>query len=272
MGSGTRRGVGWALLSALFFGVTTPTLQWIGHGLGSFTTTALLCAGAALAALFATTLGSRDPQVRTKHAPRLLFVALLGMALGPALCVWGLSRANGTAACLLLNLEAVFTAFIGIALWREPIGWRFVVGIAAITCGAFALVGDVAANDAQEARGLLAVALATLCWSIDNAISRPLATLDPSEVVFVKSTVGALIAAAVALATEEVPSSRTALVGVFLCGFVGYGGAERFYLHAQRALGVARTSSLFAVSPFFGAAVALALGAPPGSCGSRRAG
>ena len=46
--------------------------------------------------------------------------------------------------------------------------------------------------------------------------------------------------------------------------FGAFGGSLRLYLRAQRVLGSARTGSVFAVAPFLGAIVALALGEPFG--------
>jgi hypothetical protein len=49
-------------------------------------------------------------------------------------------------------------------------------------------------------------------------------------------------------------------VSLFLIGATGYGVSLRFYLLAQREFGAARTGSVFAASPFIGAAIALGLG------------
>lgn len=49
-------------------------------------------------------------------------------------------------------------------------------------------------------------------------------------------------------------------MGLFLIGVTGYGLSLRFYLLAQRALGAARTGSVFATAPFIGAVIAFGLG------------
>jgi squalene-hopene/tetraprenyl-beta-curcumene cyclase len=57
------------------------------------------------------------------------------------------------------------------------------------------------------------------------------------------------------------PVLGTALV----LGFVAYGLSIYFYVHAQRELGAARTSAYYALSPFFGVLLSLAIFAePPG--------
>src|SRR5882724_7028814 len=106
-------GVGLALLAALSFGLTTPFIQWLGRGVGAFTTAGLLYAGAALASLdlLRTTQGAEAP-VRVSHGPRLLLVALVGAVFAPVCLTWGLQRSDALSASLLLNFEAVFTVLL----------------------------------------------------------------------------------------------------------------------------------------------------------------
>jgi drug/metabolite transporter (DMT)-like permease len=264
MRSPTLTGVGYALAGAVCFGVATPLLQSAAGALGTFTTAALLYAGAATGALLATTLAAPERPVERQHLLRLCSMALLGGAVAPALMIYGLAHANGAEACLLLNVETVFTAVLGVLLFRERMGWRFVVGLTAITIAASLLVGEASAHQRSELVGLAAICAATLVWSADNALSLELASLDSSEVVFVKSALGGMLTAMLALAFEPVPEARQPLVVVFLCGIFGYGAMERFYLLAQRHLGVARASSVSAVAPFFAAAVAVLVGAEVG--------
>lgn len=257
----TIRGVGFAILAAACFGVTTPILASLQGGLPPFVVSALISTGMIAAALLSASLGRNGPTLNRRVLPRLVTSSVLGAVAAPALLTYGLTRADGVAACLLLNFEAVFTAFLGVLLYRERIGWRFAVGITAVTVGAVALMSDNAANE-QEFVGLLAVAGATGLWATDNALNRPLAQFDSSQVMLVKGGVGASLSLVIALGAGPMAIDWHPLVIVVLCGLLGYGGMERFYLMAQRTLGVARTSSVFAVSPFFGAAVALASGLP----------
>ncbi len=98
--------------------------------------------------------------------------------------------------------------------------------------------------------GLLAVLLATVAWGVDNTLSRGLAERDPSQVVMAKATLGAVVTAALAVSTwgalAFVIRSTSGLLAV---GATGYGLSLRFYLLAQRALGAARTGSVFASRP-----------------------
>ena len=101
---------------------------------------------------------------------------------------------------------------------------------------------------------------ATVSWAVDNTLSRALADLDPGRVVLGKATVGAACSFLIAATTGETALSLSAGMGLFLIGAIGYGLSLRFYLLAQRALGAARTGSVFATAPFIGAVIAFGLG------------
>jgi drug/metabolite transporter (DMT)-like permease len=246
-----------ALLSAVAFGVTTPLVQRFGRGTGPFATAALLYAGAALAAwLWPAAEGA--PGLR-RHAGRLFAVAAFGAALGPAALAWGLQRTGGASASLLLNFEAVFTVLLARLVHKEPIGRRAALALAVMTAGGALLVlGGRALPTASL--GTAAIAAATLCWALDNTLTRPLADLDPARVVRWKAALGAALSIAIALARREpVPGSADALA-LLACGATGYGLSLRLYLLAQRRIGAARTGSVFAAAPFLGALCAWAMG------------
>jgi drug/metabolite transporter (DMT)-like permease len=101
---------------------------------------------------------------------------------------------------------------------------------------------------------------ATISWAVDNTLSRALADIDPGRVVLGKATMGAICSFLIAMTNGETALSWSAGWGLFLIGAIGYGLSLRFYLLAQRALGAARTGSLFATAPFIGAVIAFGLG------------
>src|SRR4051812_40186090 len=270
-GSAISRGVLLAVAAAVAFGATTPIGAWAGRGVGPLATAALLYAGAALAT-GALRARSRAPGPRLVRGdlPRVLGVALAGGAIAPALLAWGLQRAGATIGSLLLNLEAVFTVLLALTVFGEPVGRRVAIAVAAMVAGGAALVLDAArgaagselggAAGAAGTAGALAVAAATLAWAIDNALTRPLAEREPLDVVAAKGALGAaLTLTAAAIAGEPVPPAGAALV-LLACGATGYGVSLRLYLLAQRAIGAGRTGSVFAVAPFIGAGLAIAIG------------
>ena len=253
-----------ALAAALLFGVSTPLVQRFGAGVGSFTTAALLYAGAALVGWLVRRPIEREARVRLSDARRLALMACFGAAIGPVALAWGLQRTSGASASLMLTLEAVFTAVLAWLWYGEALGRRVVVAMGLLMFGGMALVVDRAAGAPGQLLGLLAVMVATLAWGIDNALSRAVAGRDPGQVVMWKGALGAAATAGLAFAFGEpvpAPGPTAALLAV---GATGYGLSLRFYLLAQRAFGAARTGSVFATAPFVGALFALALGEPSG--------
>jgi drug/metabolite transporter (DMT)-like permease len=257
-----RIGVLLALAAAASFGITTPLIQYFGKELGPFTTAGLLYAGAAGLALLDGRKSTETP-LSWAQLPRLAGVAFFGAFLAPVLLAMGLKATSGTSASLLLNLEAVFTVALGALVYREPVGRRVLSAVVLISLGGI-VVNAGPSDGATRLVGSLLVAGATLGWALDNTLSRPLSELDPRQVVIGKGTLGAILAFTVALVQAEPLSSITAVAGVLACGAIGYGGSLRLYLRAQRILGAARTGSVFAIAPFLGTVVALALGEPSG--------
>jgi drug/metabolite transporter (DMT)-like permease len=253
------RGTFVAVAAALLFGLTTPLVKHFGAGVGAFATAALLYAGAALGA-GRPRPRAEEPALGRAQLARVALVALFGAALAPASLAWGLQHSGALTAALLLNLEAVFTVALARLFYREPLGRRVLLAVALMVAGGVLLGARAGAGGASSALGFAAILAATLGWSLDNTLTRPLADFDPRAVVFTKSLGGALLAGAAALALREAWPSPRAALALLVCGALGYGLSLRLYLRAQRSLGAGRTGSLFAVAPFVGAALAFALG------------
>lgn len=259
-------GVFFAVLAALCFGLITPLLAWSQGDLPPLTVSALLSVGMAVAGCFSAAFGGNGPTIRGGPVGRILASATLGAVLAPAMLAYGVARASGFASCLLLNLEPVICALLGVAMYGERIGWRFAAGTFAIVASATRLMSD-GASDHDSFLGLVAVGLATALWALDNAITRPLAVYDSSQIMVAKGLSAFVMLLPAMFVIEGAPVLGQEALEVAACGFFGYGGMERAYLMAQRSLGVARTSSIFAIAPFFGAAAALMGGAPAPSAG-----
>jgi drug/metabolite transporter (DMT)-like permease len=256
------RGVLLAIGAAIAFGATTPIVAWAGRVVGPLSTAALLYAGAAgfASGSALARFGDAAGKLRRSDAPRVLAVTLAGGAIAPTLLAWGLQRAGALAGALLLNLEAVFTVALAALVFREHVGRRVALAVTAMAAGGAVLVVNTAGDGTGGLLGALAVAGATLAWAVDNTLTRPLAERDPFAVIAAKGALGAAFTATAAvIAGESLPPAREALA-LLACGATGYGASLRLYLGAQRAIGAARTGSVFAVAPFVGAALAIALG------------
>ena len=249
-----------ALLAAALFGLSTPLVQRFGLGLGPFSTAALLYGGAALVALFQRRGAAVEAPLRRSDVPRLLVMVGAGAVVGPVALAWGLQRTSGASASLLLTLEAVFTAVLAWRWYGEVLDGRVKTAVALLLAGGALLVIDQGLSGQVQLLGLLAVALATVAWGVDNTLSRGVADRDPGQVVLVKAALGASATTAIALAWGEPLPGWPAALALLAVGATGYGLSLRFYLLAQRRFGAARTGSVFAFAPFLGALGAFALG------------
>lgn len=249
-----------ALVAAVLFGVSTPLVQKWGAGLGAFSTAALLYGGAAAVGWLLRRPISREARLQRTDLPRLLAMASFGAVVGPVALAWGLQHTSGTSASLMLTLEAFFTALLAWRLYSETLDRRVWTAMALLLVGGILLVLDLGRSGGAQLWGLLAVLLATAAWGVDNTLSRALAERDPGQVVMVKALLGASATLVLAVFLGEPLPTVGAALGLFAVGASGYGLSLRFYLLAQRAFGAARTGSVFALAPFMGAALAVALG------------
>jgi drug/metabolite transporter (DMT)-like permease len=261
MPSALARGVVLAASAAAAFGVTTPIIARYGDEVGPIMTAALLYGGAAAMAIaMLVAMRRRGPALRRADLPRLLAVAIAGGAIAPVLFAWGLQQTGGLVGSLLLNLEAVFTVALARVLYREPIGHRVGLAVAAMVAGGAALTLAASTGGGFTALGAAAIAGTTLCWAIDNALTRPLAEREPLAVVAAKASLGAAFTTIAAVVAAEPRPPLAAAAVLVACGATGYGLSLRLYLLAQRRIGAARTGSVFALAPFVGATVAVAIG------------
>ncbi len=206
------RGGMFALLAATLFGVSTPLLQRAGEGVGALTTAALLYAGAATIGALSRRPAHREARMVRADLPRLLAMAAFGAVIGPVALAWGLQRTSGTSASLMLTLEALFTAVLAWRLYHETMDRRVWAAMALLLAGAIVLVLDQQRGGGTQLWGLLAVAVATAAWGVDNTLSRGLAERDPSQVVMAKGALGASATALLGFSFgEPLPSAAAAL-------------------------------------------------------------
>ena len=240
-------------------------VQSLGKGVGSFTTAALLYAGAAVVAWFLRRPAAKEAGIQKSDWPRLFAMAGSGAVIGPVALAWGLQHTSGSSASLMLTLEAVFTAVLAWRWYGETLDKRVNAAVVLLLTGGVVLVIEQGTLGQVQLWGLLAVMLATVAWGVDNTLSRGVADRDPGQVVLVKAVLGSVCTLALATLFDEPTPLATTAMGLVAVGATGYGLSLRFYLLAQRTFGAARTGSVFAFAPFIGAIGALALGDRSGS-------
>jgi drug/metabolite transporter (DMT)-like permease len=181
-----------------------------------------------------------------------------GGMLGPVLLMLGLSAMPASAAALLLNAEAVFTAVLAWFAFNENFDRRVALGMAALVAGAVALSWPRDA-DFTTAWPALCVLAACLAWAIDNNLTRKVSLADASYIVMVKGLVAGATNLALALVAGASlpPPGTVASAGVL--GFASYGVSLVLFVLGLRNLGAARTGAHFSVAPFFGALIAITM-------------
>ncbi|MGZ6142534.1 MAG: DMT family transporter, partial [Myxococcales bacterium] len=251
------RGVAFGIASALLFGLGAPVSKLLLPGAGPLPLAGLLYLGGGAAFLLVRRSRSEAPLTRA-DAPQLVGAVLAGAALAPPLMLWGLTRVSGLTGSLLLNLEAPFTMALAVAVFGEHLSLREGAAAALVIAGG-AIVGARGTGLEGSVLGALAIALACLCWAIDNNFNARLSMKDPVQLLRIKMLcAGSLNLAAAALFGERMPAARVAGEALLL-GSLSYGASFLFYTRAQRLLGAARQGALFAVAPFAGAALAIPL-------------
>jgi drug/metabolite transporter (DMT)-like permease len=158
----------------------------------------------------------------------------------------------------MLNLEAVLTAVLAWSLFRENFDRRVLWGMLCIVAGGALLVW-APGRPAEGSLGLALVALACLCWAIDNNLTRRVSAVDAVFVATAKGLVAGSVSLCLALVLGQALPSPGVLGLAMTVGFLGYGISLVLFVLALRHLGTARTGAYFSVAPFFGAAFAVVL-------------
>ena len=254
-----------ALGSAVLFGMSTPLAKILVGTVSPLLLAGLLYAGSGLG--LSLLLVGRHLWMAPRSSinlPRrgdwawLAGAIFFGGVAGPVALTYGLVTSAASTASLLLNLEAVFTALLAWFLFRENFDRRVMSGMVCIVAGGLMLAWTPGGHGASSF-GLVLIALACLCWAIDNNMTRKVSANDAMLIAGVKG----LVAGAVNLGLGLLLGQTLPPVGVLglamAVGFLGYGVSLVLFVLALRDLGTARAGAYFSVAPFFGAALAVLL-------------
>jgi drug/metabolite transporter (DMT)-like permease len=170
------------VVSAALFGIATPLSKIPLNNLSQFQLAGLLYLGAGLGMLpfvRAPRRGSAWQRIDRKNALRLIAAVLLGGCVGPVFLLLGLKSAQASSVSLWLNLELAATAVLGFLFFKDHLdlfGWLGVGG--ALLAGVLVTMNEGSAG----IRPSLFVALACVCWGVDNNLTALIDGLTPQEV------------------------------------------------------------------------------------------
>ncbi|MFB3818621.1 MAG: DMT family transporter [Candidatus Methylomirabilales bacterium] len=106
--------------------------------------------------------------------------------------------------------------------------------------------------------GLL-VALACICWGLDNHLTALIDGLTPAESTFWKGLVAGIVNLTIGIASGPFTAPSGVAGLALILGALSYGASIVFYISAAQGLGATRAQLLFATSPFFGVVLSVAL-------------
>ncbi|CAN5192651.1 DMT family transporter [soil metagenome] len=255
-------GVQAGIAAAILFGAGTPLAKVLLGSVSPWMLAGLLYAGSGLG-LGLYRLITRPGRVRLARGEVLPLVGAIGFGgvLGPVLLMFGLSGMPATGASLLLNAEGVFTALLAWFVFKENVDRRIALGMAAIVAGAVVLSIPTGA-ELGPVWPSLAILGACLCWGIDNNLTRRIALTDATWLAAVKGGVAGPVNLIIAFAIGAQLPPVASIAGAMVVGFFAYGVSLVLFIVAMRHVGTARAGAYFSVAPFFGAVLAVALGAP----------
>ncbi len=264
MAAGKRaRAVFFAVLAAALYAINAPLSKLLLRGISSAMMAALLYLGAGLGMLMVSLVtkktGSaiREESLGKKDLPFILGMILLDIA-APVFLMLGLRSTSAANASLLNNFEIVATSVFALMLFHETISGRLWLAIALVSLSSVILSFE-GRESLRFSSGSALVLLACVCWGLENNCTRVLSKKNPMEIVVLKGFGAGSGALLLALGLGESFPGPVYIMGALLLGFVAYGMSIFFYVHAQRELGAAKTSTYYAVAPFIGAALSLVI-------------
>ena len=254
--------VTFAIAAAVLFGASTPLAKLLVGDVSPVLLGGLLYLGSGIGLGLFRILrdrGWKPSGIQAREWPRLLGAIFFGGVLGPVALMYGLTSVSGSAASLMLNLESVLTAVLAWVVFKENADKRIVLGMVAIVAGGAVLSWQPEGAGNSSLIGLAAIAIACLCWAIDNNLTRKVSASDSVFIASSKGLLAGIVNSTIALMLGgSLPEPQTSLLAMTV-GLLGYGISLVFFVLALRGLGTARTGAYFSTAPFIGSAVSLLL-------------
>ncbi len=258
-----KRATFYAILAATLYAINMPLSKLLLLHLSPMVMASMLYLGAGIGMAIVGFVqrrigkGSNDRLLAKKDIPYTIGMVALDIA-APIFLMIGLKSTTAANASLLNNFEIVATAIIAFVVFREVITKRLWLAIAMVTLASIILsVEDI--TSFQFSYGSVLILVACVCWGFENNCTRKLSINDPLEIVVIKGFGSGLGSLMIALCLGERINNCSCVALAMLLGFVAYGLSIFFYIHAQRELGAAKTSTYYAIAPFIGVALSLVI-------------
>lgn len=255
------KAVVFAVLAAVFYAVSSPLSKILLEDVSPYLMAALLYLGAGIGM---TAVRAASPSKRAEErpltkvdSPYIFGMIVLDIA-APILLMYGLLNSPASSVSLLNNFEIVATTLIALLVFGERVTPTTWVAIILITISTV-ILSTAGTGEISFSHGSLAVILACVCWGLENNCTRRLSDSGALRIVVIKGIFSGLGALAIAVFMGMGSPSATEIMGALALGFVSYGMSLFFYITAQASLGAAKVSAYYAMAPFIGAFISLAV-------------
>jgi len=190
----------------------------------------------------------------------LLIIGLLGGCIAPFLFFEGLHRTTASDASVLEGGELLFTAMIAIVFFKERLTKIGYLGMA-VTIAGITLVSlsnaDIQNNlySFKLNIGNILIILSTLCWGLDNNISKIISNriTNTSKIVVVKSLIGGFLLLIITLFLGYNLSIEIFQIPyLFILAVGGFGLSLFFFIESLRIIGTLKVIVIFSSSAVFG--------------------
>jgi len=246
-----------ALLSAILFGAATPASKLLLTGLTPFQLAGLLYFGAAVAVAPAALRNggfALPPRGDRQNQWRLFGAVVFGGILGPVALLFGLRLAEAASVSMWLNLELAATAMLGVFVFRDNLGSKGWLGVAAVILASVLIAW--APGNAGFSAGML-VLLACICWGLDNHFTALIDGITPSQSTLWKGAVAGVVNFSIGATLAPLSVGIQPIAIALVVGALSYGASIVLYIRSAQAIGATRAQVLFASAPFFGVALSV---------------
>jgi drug/metabolite transporter (DMT)-like permease len=251
----------WCLAAAALFGASTPLSKGLLRSLGPFSLAGLLYLGAA-AAVVPFARGNGSGERRRENRWRLAGAVVAGGVLGPVLLLVGLKQTSAASVSLWLNLETVATAVLAAAFFREHLGRETWSAVALVCTASVLLVWPAGLGTASAA---VLVALACICWAIDNNLTALIDGFTPAQSTLMKGVVAGAFNLTIGICFERNVWLASSVAAALLVGALSYGLSLVLHIAGGQHLGAARAQTIFGTAPFCGVGLSWVLLSEPWS-------
>lgn len=247
-----------AVLAAALFGASAPVAKLFLNEVEPIPMASFLYLGSGaglllLRGIFRLGTGYSNAETKiTKSDFKWLLGALLaGGVAAPIVLMFSLRGTPAATASLLLNFEVAATTLIAALFFREAIGKRIWLAVAAITISSVLLSWN-AGGEWGISTAAVGVLGACVLWGMDNNFTRNISAKDPLAIAIIKGIGAGSFSLVLALLLHDSFPDFKIMFGAMLLGFFSYGLSIVLFILAMRNFGAARAGAFFGTAPFAG--------------------